>query len=204
MKTYLWPVLLGLFISLFGLTIPPIAMLYYAHRIRWDGFTSTGGDGGEYSRTERGDIPGLPGRIFATPDERFPGGLNEPTVVGWLAKYGRVWCSYLWAGIRNRAMGLGHLLGKQTTGHLPDITGYMTNGDVWRVKLDLKLLSISFGWQVFGNVGPEKLFWAVPLFTLRPPESKPLKVLLLLLLATGLAWATGLLALLMPVLRQLA
>ena len=204
MKTYLWPVLLGLFISLFGLTIPPIAMLYYAHRIRWDGFTSTGGDGGEYSRTERGDIPGLPGRIFATPDERFPGGLNEPTVVGWLAKYGRVWCSYLWAGTRNRAMGLGHLLGKQTTGHLPDITGYMTNGDVWRVKLDLKLLSISFGWQVFGNVGPEKLFWAVPLFTLRPPESKPLKVLLLLLLATGLAWATGSLALLMPVLRQLA
>ena len=156
----------GLLIALFGLFVAPIAMLPLCLLIKWDSEPTTGGDGGEYSRTIRGDLRIL-GSIFATPDERFPGGLNEPTVVKWLEKYGKTWCSYLWAGTRNRAMGLAQLMGHETTDYIPEGDGYWERGDIWRYGLTLGPVRIVIGWQVYGNVGPLKQFWAVPLFTIK-------------------------------------
>lgn len=163
---YLAPIT-GLFIALFGIFIAPIAMLPLCLFIKWDKTESPGGDGGAYSSTIRGDLPGIFGKIFATPDERFPGGLNEPTVVKWLSTYGKVWCSYLWAGTRNRAMGLAMMLGKETTDYIPEGNGFWSRDDVWRLGIPLGFLRLVIGWQVYGNVGPEKKFWAVPLFTLK-------------------------------------
>jgi len=157
----------GLFISLFGLFVAPIAMLPLCLFIKWDSVPTTGGDGGEYSRTIRGDIPGILGKLFATPDERFPGGLNEPTVVKWLATYGKTWTSYLWAGTRNRAMGLAKILGHETTGYIPEGDGYWERNEIWRYGKSLGFVRLVIGWQVYGNVGPEKKFWAVPLFTIK-------------------------------------
>lgn len=155
---------LGFFIGFMGLIIPPIMMLPLCLFIRWDNEPTTGGDGGEYSRTIRGDLPGIWGKIFATPDERFPGGLNEPTVVKWLARYGKVWTSYLWAGTRNRFMGLSMMFSVPATEYIPDVDRY-ENGMIWRTRRRLGKITISYGWQVYGNVGPAKELRAVPLFT---------------------------------------
>lgn len=164
---YIWPPIVGLFVSLCGIFIAPLAMLPLCLCIKWDAAPTTGGDGGEYSRTLRGDLPGIWRRIFQTPDERFPGGLNEPTVVKWLGRYGKTWTSYLWAGTRNRCMGLSQMLGHEVTGHLPDAWGYHERDDVWRKTFDLGLVGIVVGWAVYGNVGPDRKFWAVPLFTFK-------------------------------------
>ena len=164
---YIYPPILGLLIALVGIFIAPVAMLVLCWRIQWDDKPTPGGDGGAYSVTIRGDLPGIWGRIFQTPDERFPGGLNEPTVVKWLSRYGKTWTSYLWAGWRNRAMGLAMWLGKQTSGYIPEGDGFWARDDVWRYGIKLGFVRLVIGWQVYGNVGPDRLFWAVPLFTLK-------------------------------------
>lgn len=163
---YIFDPLKGLFIALFGIFIAPLAMLPLCLCIKWDSTPTPGGDGAEYGRTIRGDLRIL-GSVFATPDERFPGGLNEPTVVKWLEKYGKTWTSYLWAGTRNRAMGLAMLLGQETTDYIPEGDGYWQRGDIWRFGVTIGFARFVVGWQVYGNVGPDKKYWAVPLFTIK-------------------------------------
>ena len=191
--TYIITPILGLIIALFGvftrasvtlivvacawyfklpelilLTIPFVGFVVAWASIKWDDTPSAGGDGGEYSITTRGDMR-IFKDVYQTPDERFPGGLNEPTVVKWLESYGKWACSFLWAGERNVAMGLAKLLGKETHEYTPETSGFWANGDVWRYSLHLGAIRIVVGWQVYGNVKIDDrvTFWAVPLFTIK-------------------------------------
>lgn len=159
---YIITPLVGLLLALVSLIVAPVGMLFAVWFIKWDD-TPTNGSYNQ-NPTIRGDLPYLL-RWFQTPDERFPGGLYEPTVQGWLDSYGKWVCSYLWAGTRNQMMGLAASLGKPATDYIPEGNGYWERDDIWRYSLSLGPVRIVAGWQVYRRLGDS--FLAVPVFTLK-------------------------------------
>lgn len=141
MKYVITPIV-GLLLALVGIFIAPPVMFFARYLIKWDKEPSNGSYG--QNPTIRGDLPKCL-RWFQTPDERFPGGLYEPTVQKWLDTKGRTYCSYKWAGWRNQLMGLAAALGKSTTDYIPETPlGFWARKDkltgdiVWRYSKGLK------------------------------------------------------------------
>ena len=161
MKYILTP-LIGLCLALVSFIVAPIAMLVVVWFIRWDD-TPTNGSYGQ-NPTIRGDLPYLL-RWFQTPDERFPGGLYEPTVQGWLDAHGKWYCSYLWAGMRNQLMGLAAWLGRSATDYIPEGLGFWSRDDIWRYACSLGFGRFVCGWQVYRRL--DGTFLAVPVCTLK-------------------------------------
>ena len=160
---YLITPLVGLLLALVSLIVAPIGMLVAVWFIKWDD-TPTNGSYNQ-NPTIRGDLPYLL-RWFRTPDERFPGGLYEPTVQGWLDKYGKYVCSYLWAGIRNQMMGLAQALGHSTTDYIPEEPlGFWERDDIWRYSAKLGPIKFVCGWQVTKLL--DSSFLAVPVCTIK-------------------------------------
>ena len=160
---YLITPLVGLLLALVSLIVAPIGMLVAVWFIKWDD-TPTNGSYNQ-NPTIRGDLPYLL-RWFQTPDERFPGGLYEPTVQGWLDSYGKYFCSYMWAGTRNQMMGLAAALGKPATDYIPETPlGFWERDDIWRYALPFGPIKIVVGWQVYRKL--DQSFLAVPVFTLK-------------------------------------
>ena len=160
---YLITPLVGLLLALVSLIVAPVGMLFAVWFIKWDD-TPTNGSYNQ-NPTIRGDLPYLL-RWFQTPDERFPGGLYEPTVQGWLDSYGKYFCSYMWAGTRNQMMGLAAALGKPATDYIPETPlGFWERDDIWRYALPFGPIKIVVGWQVYRKL--DQSFLAVPVFTLK-------------------------------------
>lgn len=162
MKYILTP-FIGLLITLGSLIIAPIGMLLAVWFIKWDKEPSNG----SYNQnpTIRGDLPYIL-KWFQTPDERFPGGLYEPTVQKCLDKYGRIITSYYWAGLRNQLMGLAAALGRQTSDYIPEEPlGFWERDNIWRYSIMLGKIKFVCGWQVYRKL--DNTFLAVPLFTLK-------------------------------------
>jgi hypothetical protein len=161
MKYIITP-LIGLLLTLVSLVVAPFGMLVAVWFIRWDD-TPTNGSYGQ-DPTIRGDLPHLL-RWFQTPDERFPGGLYEPTVAAWLASGGKSYCSYMWAGWRNQMMGMAAAFGKPATDYIPEGNGFWSRDDIWRYSLPLGPIRIVTGWQVYRRL--DGTFLAVPVCTLK-------------------------------------
>ena len=160
---YIFTPIIGLLLALSSLVIAPIGMLFAVWFIKWDK-TPTNGSW-EANPTIRGDLPYLL-KWFQTPDERFPGGLYEPTVQHWLDAQGKYVCSYKWAGLRNQLMGLAAALGRQTTDYIPETPlGFWERDNIWRYSKVLGPIMIVLGWQVYKKT--DKTFLAVPVFTLK-------------------------------------
>ena len=162
MKYLLTPII-GLLLALVSFIVAPIGMLFAVWFIRWDAEPTNG----SYNQnpTIRGDLPYLL-RWFQTPDERFPGGLYESTVQGWLDNHGKLYCSYMWAGLRNQAMGLAQALGHPTTDYIPEEPlGFWERDDIWRYSAKLGPIKFVCGWQVTKLL--DSSFLAVPVFTIK-------------------------------------
>ena len=154
---------IGLILALISLIIAPIAMLVIVWFIKWDDIATNGSYEGD--PTIRGDLPKI-FRWFQTPDERFPGGLYEPTVKNWLNKYGKYYCSYMWAGWRNQLMGLAAALGRPTTDYIPETPlGMWERGNIWRYSLPIGPTKFIIGWQVYRKL--DMSFLAVPVCTIK-------------------------------------
>lgn len=154
---------LGLLWFLLGLSAFIVA--YPAsYLIKWDKTESTGGGGEAFSNTIRGDLPWWL-NWYQTPDERFPGGMNEPTVVGWMFDYGKRVCSARWM-MRNRMMGLGKAIGYETSDYIPEGAGYWERIDgTWRWAVHIGSFEYKIGHQVYKYLDGK--FWAVPVLTLK-------------------------------------
>ena len=162
MKYIITP-LIGLLLGLGSFILAPIGMLFAVWFIKWDTVETTG----SYNTfpTIRGDLPRWL-RWFQTPDERFPGGLYEPTVFDILTRRGKIYTSWYWAGIRNQLMGLAAALGKPTTDYIPEQPyGFWERDDIWRYALPIGPVRIVVGWQVYRKL--DMTFLAVPVFTLK-------------------------------------
>jgi hypothetical protein len=187
MKYILTP-LTGLLITLFGLTAP-IYMLLLVWFIRWDkeGSYVTHDESlqDDHSYVIRGDLPGFL-RWAQTMDSRFPAGMYEAAMVASLGNESylrRIWTSYQWCGLRNRAQGLSASFGKRSVGYISNPSdpnnrdqwwskyeGFIWKYDrpedgTWKRIVNLGPIAVTLGWQVYrlrdGN------FWAVPVFTAR-------------------------------------
>ena len=164
---------LGWICALFGLTcyITVFPALFF---VKWDDKPSHGSYGEDDPRVGaidfviRGDFPAWLSWL-QTPDERLPGGLYEPTVLGVYTRRGRFACSYYWAGVRNQGMGFAAWLGKKADDYVPPQTqdGLWTrdSDNVWTYTKHLGKLMFVMGWQVYRLA--DKSFLAVPLFTLK-------------------------------------
>lgn len=164
---YIVTPLIGLILALVSFIVAPITMLFIVWFIKWDSLPSNGAY--NQNPTIRGDLPYFL-RWFQTPDERFPGGLYEPTVQSWLDSYGKIYCSYLWAGWRNQLMGLAAYLGRPTTDYIPESPlGFWSRddsfGNVWRYSCSLGFAKFVCGWQVYRK--QDMTFLAVPVCTLK-------------------------------------
>ncbi len=160
---YILTPIAGLTLALSSLIVSPIGMLFAVWFIKWDN-TPTNGSYNQ-NPTIRGDLPYLL-KWFQTPDERFPGGLYEPTVKNWLNTQGKYICSYKWAGLRNQLMGLAAALGCPTTDYIPESPlGFWERGNIWRYTKVLGPIKVVLGWQVYRRL--DLTFLAVPVFTLK-------------------------------------
>lgn len=161
MKYFFTP-LLGLLLALVSLIVAPIGMLFAVRFIKWDTEPSNGSY--EQDPTIRGD---LPRRLswFQTPDERFPGGLYEPTVNSLLKDRGKLICSWYWAGWRNQMMGMAASFGKSTTDYIPESYGMWERGDIWRICFPVIFFRVVLGWQVYRK--RDGTFLAVPVCTIK-------------------------------------
>lgn len=130
--------------------------------IKWDSAPSPGGDGGVAGTTLRGDMR-FGKAIYQTPDERMPGDPTQEAVGAWLSKYGKWVCAYLWAGERNVAMGLAHLLGHEAVDYMPEHGAWYAREDAWRLIIPLGMFRIAIGNQVVREL--DGRFRAVPLFS---------------------------------------
>jgi hypothetical protein len=102
---------------------------------------------------------------FQTPDERFPGGLYEPTVKDMLDKHGKIITSWYWAGLRNQMMGLAAAVGKPTTDYIPESYGFWERDNIWRLCFPFIFCRIVLGWQVYRK--EDMTFLAVPVCTIK-------------------------------------
>ena len=162
MKFIITP-LVGLLLAIVSFIVAPIGMLFAVWFIKWDDSPTNG----SYNQnpTIRGDLPYLL-RWLRTPDERFPGGLYEPTVQGWLDNHGKLYCSYMWAGLRNQMMGLAAALGHPTTDYIPEEPlGFWERDDIWRYSAKLGPIKFVCGWQVTKLL--DSSFLAVPVCTIK-------------------------------------
>lgn len=162
MKYIITPVI-GLLLALVSLILAPIGMLLAVWFIKWDKEPSNG----SYNQnpTIRGDLPYFL-KWFQTPDERFPGGLYEPTVADMLNKRGKIVTSYYWAGLRNQLMGLAAALGRTTEDYIPEQPlGFWERGSIWRYSKNIGFAKFVCGWQVYRKA--DQSFLAVPVCTLK-------------------------------------
>ena len=160
---YIITPLIGLFLALVSAVVAPIGMLVAVWFIRWDKEPTPGSWG--LNPTIRGDLPKLL-RWFQTPDERFPGGLYEPTVQKWLDARGKYYCSYMWAGLRNQMMGLAAAFGQPTSDYFPEEPlGMYRCGTLWRYARKFGSVKFVCGWQVTKLSNGS--FLAVPVCTLK-------------------------------------
>lgn len=162
----------------------PIVVLPFIPFIKWDKEPTVGGDGGEYSRTIRGNLrPKLANDLLCTIEERLPCGLNEPTAKRWLEKYGKWICSYLWIGIRNQMHGLFFKSGFErqpvfeegkdyTEQERNNIiygpnqhVGYWENGNAWRYVAKFSFGIWIVGYQVYKL--PDGKHYAVPMYSMK-------------------------------------
>lgn len=143
--TYLLTPLLGLLIGLLSLTAP-VLMLFALPFIRWDKTESVGSYG--IGNIKRGDLPlWLSG--LSTPDERLPGGMYEPAHLALYEKYGKWVASWYWLGIRNRMIGVGVALGRETTDYAPDGLGFWQRGDMWRFAFKVGVIKFLTGYKIY-------------------------------------------------------
>jgi hypothetical protein len=163
MMKYIITPLIGLTLAIISAILAPIVMLLAVWFIKWDKEPTTGSWG--LNPTIRGDLPYLL-RWFQTPDERFPGGLYEPTVQKWLDTKGKRYCSYMWAGMRNQMMGLAAALGRPATDYIPESPmGMWKRDDIWRYSRMLGSFRFVCGWQVTKLASGS--FLAVPVCSLK-------------------------------------
>ncbi len=181
-------VMRGIIQTLIGL-LAPIYMLVFVWFIKWDSSPSYRNNtqtDWDPSFIRRGDLPKFL-QWAQTMDERFPGGMYEPTIT---SMYGSgsylraLFTSYMWAGHRNRAHGLAFNWGKSAVGYIPDPfdlsesndrTGWhqIENGwcfrraedGVWRKYSKLGPLWVVTGYEVYRL--QDGTFWAVNQFTLK-------------------------------------
>jgi hypothetical protein len=174
MKFIITP-LIGLLLTLVSFIVAPIGMLLAVWFIKWDSEPtevvtrwSTGpGDPNDTMMMTLGDLPAW-FKWFQTPDFRFPCEPDEPAMVAMLAKYGRTFTSYWWAGIRNQMMGMAAAFGKPTIGYVPENSPiFWQRDDIWVLTLPLGICRFVTGWQVYALA--DKSFLAVPVFTLKRP-----------------------------------
>jgi hypothetical protein len=182
MKYFFTP-LIGFLVTLFGLTAP-VYMLFLLPFIRWDNEKTYAKPSGaddpfDSSLVIRGDLPSWL-KWAQTGDSRFPAGMYEPAMresLGDGSLLRRLWTSYQWCGLRNRAQGLAFMLGKPAVWYVPGEdeivqTNYWSNhhfdrptDGVWKHIHKIGNLAVSTGWQVYRK--NDGAFWAVPLFTIR-------------------------------------
>jgi hypothetical protein len=118
----------------------------------------------------RGDLPEK-FRDYATPDERLPGGLYEPTVLATYIDHGSYVCAFSWLGLRNRAHGFAMQFAKPATRYWTSEEGLQTQGEgddaIW---LERKLLWFGLerlrGYRVYSKDGGAT-FWATPVWTIK-------------------------------------
>ena len=179
----------GIVQTLIGL-LAPIYMLVLVWFIKWDKTpsyrTADGPTDWDPSFIIRGDLPQAL-QWAQTMDERFPGGMYEPTIT---KMYGNgsplraLFTSYMWAGHRNRAHGLAFNWGKRAVGYIADPfdlsesndrTGWVelddgwhfsrTSDGVWRNYKSLGPFWVVTGYEVYRL--RDGTFWAVNQFTLK-------------------------------------
>ena len=160
--TYIIIPIIGLLLSLVSSVLAPILMIPAVFLIKWDTEPSNGSYG--QNPTIRGDLPAWLSWL-STPDERFPGGLYEPTVLARLEAHGKLWCSYVWAGWRNQMIGLAYALGKPANDYCPDNSGFWSDGNIWRLSIPLGPVRFITGYKVYRNT--DGTFHAVPVTTLK-------------------------------------
>lgn len=150
----------GFLCALLGL-LAPLYMLVLVFFIKKDPVATKSGSPDDDSYIIRGDLPSW-ASWAQTMDCRFPGGMYEESVRK-SYKSGFLWCSYVWAGLRNRAQGLAHSMGKPALDFIPPYEGFFKRepDEIWQRHLG----KVTFGWEVYRlNDGS---FWAVPIFTAR-------------------------------------
>lgn len=167
--TYIFTPIVGFLLGIISFFVAPIAMLFALPLIRWDNEPSNG----SYNQdpTIRGDLPAWLSWL-STPDERFPGGLYEPDVKNRLDTYGKLWCSYVWAGWRNQMIGLAYLLGKPATDFCPDKSGFWSGDGIWRLSVPMGPVRFVTGYKVYRST--DMTFRAVPVTTLKKALKKAL------------------------------
>lgn len=165
--TYFLTPIIGLLLGIASVFVAPIAMLLALPFISWDKIPSNGSYGQD--PTIRGDLPAWLAWL-ATPDERFPGGLYEPMVKARLDRFGKLWCSYVWAGWRNQMIGLAYAFGKPATGYCPDNSGFWSDGNIWRLSVPLGPIRFVTGYKVYRNT--DLTFHAVPVTTFKKSLQK--------------------------------
>lgn len=155
---YLSAPIKGFFCSFVGL-FAPIYMLVLVFFIKKDSVATKSGSPDDDSYLIRGDLPSW-ASWAQTMDCRFPGGMYEPSVKEAYSK-GFLWCSYMWAGLNNRAQGLAHSMGKPALNFIPPYEGLFKreSDEVWQRHF----WKLTFGWEVYRL--SDGTFWAVPLFT---------------------------------------
>lgn len=125
---------------------------------------------GEPLQVRRGDLP-AEYADYATPDERLPGGLYEPTVLRKYVLDGREAAAWYWLGLRNRAHGYAMQFAKPATRYWTSEEGLQTQGEgddaIW---LERKLLWFGLerlrGYRVYSKDGGAT-FWATPVWTIK-------------------------------------
>ena len=152
----------GLLCALVGL-LAPVYMLVLVFFIKKDAVATKSGSTDDSSYIIRGDLPRW-ARWAQTMDCRFPGGMYEDSVRESYSK-GFLWCSYVWAGLRNRAQGLAYALGKPAVDFLPSYIGFFKRefDSVWQRHVNLGFVTLTLGWEVYRL--RDGSFWAVPIFT---------------------------------------
>lgn len=142
--------------------------------IKWDKTATPDSKGS--NPTIRGDLPKWLSWL-ATPDERFPGGTYEPTVLEKLKKYGKFLTSWYWITWRNAGHGYRKKFAKPSDEAsynvrvklLPGETlafGTRQDGTVWRLKL---ILWGKFVYQTGSRVYKfvDGSYWSIPTETIK-------------------------------------
>lgn len=83
--------------------------------------------------------------FLETPDEALPGGLYEPTVLGWFQKHGPTYTGLRWLGLRNVCHGIMWSDGFEVPKHINAMT-----------EEEMKAAGI---WQVIKPIGPFNLIY---------------------------------------------
>jgi len=159
-------IFIGIVQTLIGF-LAPIYMVPLVFLIRWDSFKTASGSADDPSFIVRGDLPGW-ARWAQTMDCRFPGGMYEKAITESLGDGGywrRLWTSYQWCGLRNRAQGLAYSWGKSADGWIPD--PFSERFAEWRVSGQVMRYEREGIWQAWRKVGPVWLVYGWQVYRLR-------------------------------------